>query len=111
MITDSIAAAGMEDGNYELGGLSVNVKGGKALLKDGTLAGSTLLFDQGVRNFRKFTGCSLKELVKVSSYNALRNLGIYDEGRIETGYKANFVILDRDLKVINTYLNGEKVFG
>ncbi len=110
LITDSISAAALEDGEYELGGLKVNVVDGKARLEDGTLAGSTLLFNDAVRNFKDFTRCSLKELAMVSSYNSVRALGIEKTGRLEEGYKANLVVLDKNLRVLQTYLAGELVF-
>jgi len=110
LITDSMAAAGLEDGEYELGGLTVTVKNSKATLNDSTIAGSTLLFNEGVKNFKRFTNCTLQELAKVSSYNALQDLHIYDKGRIEEGYYANLVILDKELNVKETIFEGEKVF-
>ena len=110
LVTDSIDAAGLKDGEYNLGGLKVKVENGKATLSDGTLAGSTLLFNRAVKNFKKFTNCSLQELAKVSSYNAARDLDIKNVARIEEGYKANIVILDKELNVIMTYLNGEIVY-
>ena len=110
LITDSMAAAGLQDGEYELGGLTVTVKNNQATLSDGTIAGSTLLFNEGVKNFKRFTNCTLQELAKVSSYNALQDLHIYDRGRIEVGYYANLVILDKDLNVKETIFEGEKVF-
>jgi N-acetylglucosamine-6-phosphate deacetylase len=110
LITDSISAAALEDGEYELGGLKVNVVEGKATLQDGTLAGSTLLFNNAVKNFKNFTNCSLKELAMVSSYNSAVNLHLEKVGRIEEGYKANFALLDRELNVVETYLQGEKVY-
>jgi len=110
LITDSISAAALEDGEYELGGLKVNVVDSKATLDDGTLAGSTLLFNDAVKNFKNFTRCSLKELARVSSYNSVLALNLKKIGRIEEGYKANFVLLDKELNVVETYLNGEKVY-
>ena len=110
LITDSIDAAGLKDGKFNLGGLDVTVKNGKATLSDGTLAGSTLLFNRAVKNFKKFTNCSLKELTKVSSYNAARDLEIEDIARIKEGYKANIVLLDDELNVVRTYSNGEIVY-
>ncbi|PNR92764.1 N-acetylglucosamine-6-phosphate deacetylase [Petrotoga sp. 9PWA.NaAc.5.4] len=106
LVTDSMEAAGLEDGNYNLGGLDVTVKNKEARLKDGTIAGSTLLFNEGVKNFKKFTNCSFQELSKVSSYNALIDLGITNKGRIETGYFANLVVLNKDLDTIQTIFEG-----
>lgn len=102
LITDSISATNLNDGIYELGDLKVKVSDGIARLEDGTLAGSTLKFSDAVRNFKKATNCSLTELPKVSSYNALKNLGIKG-GRIKEGYPAKFVVLNKDLEVIKTY--------
>ncbi len=110
LITDSIEAAVLKDGKYDLGGLKVSVKDGKATLSNGSLAGSTLLFGQAVKNFKRFTNCSLKELSRVSSYNTAINLKIKNIGRIEEGYKANLVLLDKELNVSKTYLSGEIVY-
>jgi N-acetylglucosamine-6-phosphate deacetylase len=110
LITDSMEAAGLEDGNYELGGLDVFVENGVARLKSGNIAGSTLLFDQGVRNFQKYTKASLKNVAKVSSYNALKELGITDKGRIKEKYIANLVILNEKLEVQKTIFKGKFVF-
>jgi N-acetylglucosamine-6-phosphate deacetylase len=107
-----MAAAGMPDGEYELGGLTVYVDGGKAVLKDGTLAGSTLLFIDGVRNFHRYTRCSYEELVKVSSWNSLKQLKRDDTvGRIEEGYLANLVLLDKNLRILKTVFQGELVYS
>ncbi|WGS63942.1 N-acetylglucosamine-6-phosphate deacetylase [Marinitoga aeolica] len=110
LITDSISATNLEDGEYSLGGLKVIVKDKKATLEDGTIAGSTLTFDDGVRNFYNITQCSLKELAKVSSYNALQNLNIKNEGRIKEGYIANFALLNRDLEIKKTIFHGNIVY-
>ncbi|MFW6121364.1 MAG: N-acetylglucosamine-6-phosphate deacetylase, partial [Petrotogales bacterium] len=112
LITDSMAAAGMPEGQYELGGLEVFVKNKKATLEDGSIAGSTLLFKDAVKNFATFTNCSLQELVKVSSYNSLKSLGMTDEvGFIEEGYTANLVLLDKNYNLKQTLFEGEVVFS
>lgn len=102
LVTDSISATGLKDGNYMLGDLPVKVMDGKAHLEDGTIAGSTLRFSQAIKNFRKFTGCSLKELAMVSSYNAAMDLKIKG-GRIVEGYPAKFVELNDELNIIKTW--------
>ncbi|ANQ54631.1 N-acetylglucosamine-6-phosphate deacetylase [Thermosipho sp. 1063] len=101
LITDSISATGLGDGIYTLGNLLVKVKDNIARLEDGTLAGSTLKFIDGLKNFKKATNCSLKELSWVSSFNTLKNLKI-DTGRIKIGYDAKFVLLNQDLNIIDT---------
>ena len=112
LITDSMAAAGMPNGKYELGGLDVFVKDGKAVLDNGALAGSTLLFKNAVKNFSKFTNCTYQELTKVSSYNSLKQMKMTDElGLIQEGYKANLVLLDMDLNLKQTIFDGEVVYS
>ncbi|APT76141.1 N-acetylglucosamine-6-phosphate deacetylase [Marinitoga sp. 1137] len=106
LITDSMSAAGLNDGKYDLGGLEVTVKNGKATLKDGTIAGSTLVFDKAIKNFKKFTNCTLTELAKVSSYNAAQNLKLQNLGRIKEGYIANLVLLDKNLNLKKTIFEG-----
>lgn len=98
LVTDSISATGLKDGIYSFGDLTVKVADGKAMLEDGTIAGSTLSFSQAVKNFAHFTKCSLKELAMVTSYNAAVDLGIVG-GRIKEGYPAKFVELDDDLNI------------
>lgn len=111
LITDSIDATCLEDGIYDLGGLRVTVKDEHANLDDGTIAGSTLTFNRAVKNFKAFTGCSLKELARVSSYNALNNLGLTNCGRLEAGFDADLVVLDKNLTVKKTIIGGKTVFG
>ena len=112
LITDSISAAGLEDGVYNLGGLEVEVIDGKCkLTSNGSIAGSTLLFNDAIKNFKNFTGCSLVELSKVSSYNALKNLDVGKLGRIKEGYIANLVVLDEQLSVLKTLFKGEEVYS
>jgi N-acetylglucosamine-6-phosphate deacetylase len=112
LITDSMAAAGMPNGKYELGGLDVFVKDGKAVLENGALAGSTLLFKNAVKNFSQFTNCTYQELAKVSSYNSLKQMKMIDEvGLIQEGYKANLVLLDMDLNLKQTIFEGEAVYS
>jgi len=111
LITDAISAAGLKDGVYELGGLKVFVENGIARLSNGSLAGSTLTFINAVKNFRKFTKASLKELACVSSYNTISNLSIENLGRIKEGYIADLVVLDKDLNLIATVKRGEVVYG
>jgi N-acetylglucosamine-6-phosphate deacetylase len=102
----------MSEGQYELGGLEVTVKNNKATLKDGSIAGSTLLFKNAVKNFATFTNCSLQELAKVSSYNSLKSLGMIDEvGLIEEGFIANLVLLDGNYNLKQTIFEGDIVYS
>src|ERR671913_1567440 len=67
LVTDAMEAAGMPQGDYELGGRKVRLEDGAVRLPDGTLAGSALTMDEAVRNAAKFLGISLTEAVRMAS--------------------------------------------
>jgi len=90
-ITDAMAGMGQGDGDYVLGGHPVKVAGGKALLLDGTLAGSILGMSDAASNIAAWTGCDLVSLAKMTSTNAADRIGRTDIGRIAVGAKADFV--------------------
>jgi N-acetylglucosamine-6-phosphate deacetylase len=98
----------MPDGEYRLGRQRVTKTLGCARLADGTLAGSTLTLDQGLRNLVNL-GFSIEEAsARVSRYPA-DYLGLTDRGRIECGAWADLVVLDRELQPIAVYVEGEPV--
>jgi len=112
LVTDSISAAGLKDGEYSLGGLDVFVKGGEARLTDGTLAGSTLTMDRAVKNFIEFTDVSLPEAVRTASLNPVRLLGIDErKGSLEEGKDADIVIFDEGFNIHYTIIGGEIVYS
>jgi N-acetylglucosamine-6-phosphate deacetylase len=109
MITDSVAASWLVEGDIKLGGLDVIIKDSIARLKDGkTLAGSTLLANQGLRTLFELSGQPLAELVKVSSWNQACSLGLDKLGRIAAGYLADLVLLNDDFSVARTFVGGEE---
>ncbi|MBM7622129.1 N-acetylglucosamine-6-phosphate deacetylase [Bacillus tianshenii] len=107
LITDSMRAKWLEDGEYELGGQKVTVSDNTALLEDGTLAGSLLKMNEALRNMKEFTNCSLPELVQMASSNPARQLNVWDrKGSIHVGKDADIVILDEQLNVHLTICKG-----
>lgn len=111
LITDSISAAGMPDGTYLLEGQSVTCENGSARLVDGTLAGSTLTMDAALRNLLLATGDTLEKLWGCSSKNAAVALKIADrKGKIAPGFDTDLVVLDTNLHVQMTVINGKIVF-
>ncbi len=109
LITDSMRAKGQPEGVFDLGGQAVTVKEGTALLADGTLAGSLLRMDEAVRNVKKWTGCSLRESVKMASENPAKQIGIFDrKGSIKVGKDADIVILNENNQVVMTICKGER---
>lgn len=95
-VTDSMMAAGLGDGRYRLGVNDVTVVDGDARLTDvGTRAGSTLLADNCLKNFLKFTGLPLESGIKIMTENPAQLLGIYEiTGSIEEGKLAEILIID-----------------
>jgi N-acetylglucosamine-6-phosphate deacetylase len=107
LITDSTAASWIGEGEVDLGGLACIVKDGRAVLKEGgALAGSALLYNEGVRNVARLTGMPLDQLVKATSWNQARSLGLEGFGKLEAGYHADLVVLDEDFQVLQTFVGG-----
>ena len=102
LISDSMEATGLSDGEYELGGQRVQVSGKRAILsgsKD-TIAGSvTNLFDCMVTAVKEM-GVPLEAAVRASTENPARSIGIFnDYGSITPGKYANIILLDKDLNI------------
>jgi len=108
LITDAMVAAGMGDGEYQLGALTVQVRDGEARLTEGdSLAGSTLTMDNALRNAVRFAGVSLADAAISASLTPARALGIADRvGSLETGKQADLVVLDEDLRVVSVMRKG-----
>ena len=111
LITDAMVAAGVGDGEYRLGALTVQVRDGEARLTDGdSLAGSTLTMDNALRNAVRLAGVSLVDAAISASLTPARALGIADlVGSLETGKQADLVVLDEDLRVGSVMRKGEWV--
>ena len=112
LITDAIAATGKPDGEYQLGGLKVSVHGEISLLEDGkTLAGSTLTMDRAVKNMVEQVGVNLSDALYMASATPANALGFGDcKGQIEQGFDADFVVLDEQLRIVATYVDGREIY-
>lgn len=108
LITDSMRAKGMPEGESELGGQKVFVKDKQARLEDGTLAGSVLEYPDAFRNIMKFTGCGIEEAVLMSSVNQAKEFGLDRKGAIAKGKDADMVVFDQDLQLIETVSYGNR---
>lgn len=113
IVTDAIEAAGMPDGEYELGGLAVVVHNGTARLREGNaLAGSSLTMIRAFRYMLKNTKLTIQEVSQLASGNPARELGIYEwTGSIAAGKQADLVLADADLNVARTWVQGRAVFS
>ncbi len=112
LITDSIRAKGLRDGESELGGQKVFVKNGAARLGDGTLAGSVLKMNDAVKLLVDECGADLTRAIDCATVNPANNLGIAENyGSIATGKAADFVVLDDGLDVLMTVRDGEIIYS
>lgn len=108
LITDCTRAGGMADGEYSLGGQKTIVKGIECRLEDGTIAGSVLRMNDGVRNFHQNTNLSIPETVRLATINPAKAIGYGDtKGSIEVGKDADIIIADGDFRIYKTIIGGE----
>ncbi len=111
LITDSMAATGLEDGEYSLGGLSVVVKDKIArTVQDQSLAGSTLTLDEAVRNVVFKLDVPVKDAIQMATQSAARSSNL-NSGKITPGKNADIVALDENLNVIATFVCGRMVYS
>ena len=111
LISDSMRATGMPDGQYTLGGLDVKVVGRLAtLVSDGAIAGSATNLMDCMRTVVKKMGIPLETAVACATINPAKSLGVEEEyGSIEKGKKADIVLLDSDLELTAVIKDGVKI--
>ena len=109
LISDALRCCGMPDGEYELGGQAVFLKGGVARLADGTIAGSaTNLYDCMLRAIS--FGIAREDAVRAATWNPARQIGCLDvAGSIADGKRADFVICDENLTRKAVWLAGKEL--
>jgi N-acetylglucosamine-6-phosphate deacetylase len=107
LITDAIRACGMPEGETELGGQRVLVRGGAARLPGGSLAGSVLTLDVALRNALE-AGAPLPRASRMASGAAADYLGLHDRGRLAEGLRADVVVLDGGLRVREVWTGGRR---
>ena len=100
-----------KSGKYHLGTFPVYVNNGRAELKNGQLAGSILEINVALRNARKTFKLSLEDTINLVSKNVRDNLNLNQVGEIKLGNYADFVIIDKNFNVYQTYVNGKLVYS
>lgn len=111
LITDSIRAKHMPDGNYQLGGQPITVKNSIPYTQNGTLAGSTLTLNRAAKTMQnciKIDDVSLANMLATSQAHAL---GIADKlGSIQEKLIADLVLVDASFNVAMTIIDGLVVY-
>jgi N-acetylglucosamine-6-phosphate deacetylase len=111
LVSDAMAALGMPPGKYVLNDFEVTVTEKDSRLADGTLAGSILPLDGALRNLIRYTGCTLNEGLATITTTPAKLLGIEQKrGQISPGRIADLVLLDDDLQVMRTFVEGEVIY-
>lgn len=110
LISDSMRATGLEDGEYTLGGQPVKVRGNLATLHDGTIAGSATNLMDCLRFVVREAGIPLETAVMCATANPAREIGIFDEvGSITAGKRADFILLNQNLEIVRVYIDGKEL--
>ena len=110
LTTDQTAAAGMPPGSYRLSGRQVVSDGTVVRLEDGTLAGSVATMDHLVRRMSELPGMNVSRAIAMASTAPARVLGERSLGHIRMGACADVVVLDPELRVRLTMVDGKVKF-
>lgn len=112
LITDCMRAGGMPDGEYTLGEFPVAITDGVARTETGSLAGSTLELIDGVKNLCEWTKEDLTDIWHLASLTPAKSLGLESKfGSIAEGKKADYVVLNSNLEVECTAVNGKVIYS
>jgi len=112
LVTDAIAATGMEDGEYRLATRTVYAEDGVPRLGSGSLAGSVLTMREAFMNILAFTGCTIAEAARMISTSPAKLIGEgRRKGRLAAGYDADVTILTPDLSVETVWRGGKRVYS
>ena len=112
MVSDSSRFVGAPSGKYHFeSGIMTVDQDGRVLEEDGGLSGSSKSVLFGIKNLVQNVGMDLLDVIKMSSLNPCVKYGYADrKGSLEAGKDADFVLIDSDFNVIETYSEGRKIF-
>ena len=112
LITDSMRAGCMKDGQYDLGGQPVVVKDGAARLESGNLAGSVLTLNKAIYNFLQNTNATIAEVIHMASLNPATSIGVCNrKGSLEIGKDADIAIFDEEMNCYLSIVEGREVYN
>ena len=108
LVTDAMPPAAGGPATFDLGGRPIRAEGGRLLGEDGTLAGADLDMARAVANAVRLLGLKAEEALRMASLYPAQALGLTDRGRIAAGQRADLVLLDDRLDVIDTWIGGAR---
>ncbi len=112
LVTDAMATVGSDCESFELYGETISVSGGRCCTADGTLAGSALDMVSAVRNCVSSLGIPLEEALRMASQYPAQFMQLDNKlGYIRPGYQADFVLLNENISLYQTWLQGSVVFS
>ena len=108
LISDSLRCAGMQDGDYELGGQPITLKNGFCTLRGSdTIAGSVITVHDALQNVVRW-GIPLETAVAAATHNPARALRLDKErGFLHPGLRADLLLLEQDLRIRSVYVAGK----
>ncbi len=111
LITDSLAAAGKSDGEYELSGAKYIVKNGCCINEHGTIAGSILTLFEGMKRFMEFCNVPLIHAIKYATINPAKMVNADFVGKIEKNYRADFIVINdtNAPEILDVYVGANKI--
>lgn len=108
LVTDAMPPAAGGPASFDLGGRPIRAEGGRLIGEDGTLAGADLDMARAVVNAVRLLGLDAEEALRMASLYPARALGLADRGRIAAGQRADLVLLDDRLDVIDSWIGGAR---
>ena len=112
LITDSMRAGCMPDGEYDLGGQTVYVKDNYARIASGSLAGSVLTLNKAVYNFKENTNLNIYEAINLASLNPAKSIKVdYKKGSLEIGKDADIAIFNENMDCLASIVEGDSIYN
>lgn len=110
LVTDAMPCAGLDEGSvFYWEGQAYVGRDGACWNEAGVLAGSALTMIAAVRNAVRLLGVPLETAVAMASSTPASAMGLRDRGRLAPGARADFIVVDRDLRSLETWIGGERV--
>ncbi|WP_410208856.1 N-acetylglucosamine-6-phosphate deacetylase [Fusobacterium sp.] len=110
LVTDAVAPVGTDMEYFYFEGKKVYYKDGKCFGEDGTLGGSALTMDVGIKNLVKYCGITLEEAIRMATLYPAQAVKIDDKfGKLQPGYYADIVFLDKEINVKKVIAKGKEI--